>query len=140
MTTWTKEQEGEELRKRFEILKKERGISRAEFARTWKLKGGDSMINQHITAHRPMNMDAAVIYAKGFGCDLKDISQRLALEAAESASVLHIKTKTVRESRIDSIIFLLNETDDFGLVAMLEKAKDVARDYPLAKQTQSSSG
>lgn len=85
MTTWTKEQEAEALRKRFESLKKERGVSRAAFARNFEIKGGDSMINQHITGHRPLSKDAAIAYAKGFGCTLYDISPRLASEAEELA-------------------------------------------------------
>lgn len=35
-----------------------------------------------------------------------------------------------RDARILSIVALLHQTDDYGLVAMLEKAKDVVRDYP----------
>lgn len=41
--------------------------------------------------------------------------------------------KTVRSERIAAINALLAQTDDYGLVAVLEKAKDIARDYPVAK-------
>lgn len=88
MTMWTKDQEAEALKRRFEALKRDKGISRAAFARTAGIKGGDSMINQHITGHRPLSKDAAIAYAKGFGCSLHDISPRLASEAEDLAAFI----------------------------------------------------
>jgi hypothetical protein len=85
MKIWSKEEEGEALRKRFDDLKKNKGISRAAFARENEIKGGDSIIYQHITGHRPMSIDAAIAYAKGFACELHEISPRLAIEAKEMA-------------------------------------------------------
>lgn len=72
--------EGEELRKRFEKLKRETGISRAAFAKLHGLKGGDAMIYQHINGLKPISMDAGLIYARGFNVPLAEISQRLASE------------------------------------------------------------
>lgn len=158
MRIWDKKEEGEALRKRFDDLKKNKGISRASFARDYGVKGGDSMINQHITGHRPMNMDAAVAYARGFGCELWEISPRLAMEAKESASVLGLENR-VEENRsthivaqpgdpiplpryateIDTIVGLLKTMDERGLAIMLHQAKMVAAEYPAVRKTLKSS-
>ena len=73
--------EGEELRKRFDRLKREQGISRAAFAKTHQIKGGDAMIYQHINGMKPISLEAGIAYAAAFGCSLKDISPRLADQA-----------------------------------------------------------
>lgn len=79
MKILTTEDEAASLKARFE------GVNRAEFARTHDLKGGQSMIYQNITGRRPISMEAAMAYARGFGCSLEDISPRLAKEAAAAA-------------------------------------------------------
>lgn len=56
----------------------------------------------------------------------------------ETCSPLTLPRPSPREDRIAAINTLLVCTDDYGLVAMLEKAKDVARDYPL--DTSSTKG
>lgn len=61
------------------------------------------------------------------------------VQETNTAHTLFAREKTVRDRRIEAINALLQETDDYGLVAMLEKAKDVCRDYPITKQTQKSS-
>lgn len=98
MKIWSKEEEGEALRKRFDDLKKNEGVSRADFARKHGLKGGDSMIYQHITGHRPMNIDAAIVYAKGFACELHEISPRLAVEAKEMAVAIGAENNAASDS------------------------------------------
>lgn len=67
--------------------------NRTAFARENNCPGKDdrargSIIYSHITARRPISMASAIAYAKGFGCTLADISQRLAKEARKSADVL----------------------------------------------------
>lgn len=42
-----------------------------------------------------------------------------------------------RRRRIDAVLELAETLDDYGLVALLEKAKDLARDYPARKQQAS---
>jgi hypothetical protein len=69
--------EGEELRKRFDALKRDKGISRAAFAKMNGIKGGDAMIYQHINGLKPISLEAGMAYAKGFDCKLEDISERL---------------------------------------------------------------
>lgn len=44
---------------------------------------------------------------------------------------------TARERRLEQLLEAANELDDFGLVALIEKAKDLAKDYPKRKQQAS---
>ncbi|WP_419342772.1 S24 family peptidase [Achromobacter sp. PD1] len=81
MKIWTIEEEASALRARFE------GVNRAAFARDHEVKGGQAMIYQHITGRRPLNLEAATVYAKGFGCSLAEISPRLAGEAQKAAAL-----------------------------------------------------
>lgn len=81
MKIWTIEEEAAKLRARFQ------GVNRAAFARDHQLKGGQAMIYQHITGRRPMSLDAATAYAKGFDCPLDQISPRLALEVGKASSL-----------------------------------------------------
>lgn len=79
------DEEARALEWRFDELKRTTGMSQAEFARTYKVPGGASMLNQHTKGHRPISLAAALAYAKGFQCELADISPRLAktLQQAE---------------------------------------------------------
>ncbi|PLY41194.1 hypothetical protein CSZ94_17360 [Janthinobacterium sp. ROICE36] len=79
MKILTIEEEAERLKARFAK------VNRAEFARAHSLKGGQSMIYQNITGRRPISLDAALAYARGFGCTLDDISPRLAAEALQAS-------------------------------------------------------
>ncbi|OMG87990.1 helix-turn-helix transcriptional regulator [Achromobacter xylosoxidans] len=81
MKIWTIDEEASALRARFE------GVNRAAFARDHQVKGGQAMIYQHITGRRPINVEAAMAYAEGFGCSLAEISPRLALEAQKAAAL-----------------------------------------------------
>lgn len=81
MKIWTIEEEAAALRARFD------GVNRAAFARDHHVKGGQAMIYQHITGRRPINIEAAMAYAEGFGCSLAEISPRLAMEAHKAASL-----------------------------------------------------
>ena len=88
MKILTIEEEASRLKERFA------GVNRAEFARTHELKGGQSMIYQNITGRRPISMEAAMAYARGFGCTLEDISPRLAKEAQAAANHLELAPGT----------------------------------------------
>lgn len=105
MKILTLEEEAANLRARFE------GVNRAEFARTYALKGGQSMIYQNITGRRPISMEAALTYARGFGCSLEDISPRLALEASTAAKHLD-KFHSPSSAFQDLIPVVLADTDD----------------------------
>jgi hypothetical protein len=69
---WTTDEEAKHLAARFA------GVNQAEFARKYSLPGGPSMLSQHIKGRRPINMEAALVYMKGFKVGLADISPRLA--------------------------------------------------------------
>jgi hypothetical protein len=69
---WTTDEEAKRLAARFD------GVNQAEFARKHGLPGGPSMLSQHIKGRRPINMEAALVYMKGFKVALEDISPRLA--------------------------------------------------------------
>lgn len=81
--TWTTEEEARRLSDRFV------GVNQAKFARDHDVPGGASMVSQHIKGRRPINLESATAYAKGFGVDLADISPRLALEVRVATSVAH---------------------------------------------------
>jgi SOS-response transcriptional repressor LexA len=78
---WTTEQEAEHLRARFA------GINKSAFAKDHKVPGGPSMLSQHLSGHRPMNLAAATAYATGFNVSLAEISPRLAQEVAAAKAV-----------------------------------------------------
>lgn len=77
---WTPEEEAENLRQRFA------GVKKATFARDHSVPGGASMLSQHLSGHRPLNLAAATAYANGFGVPLEDISPRLAQEVAAAST------------------------------------------------------
>nr|DAO72422.1 MAG TPA: Repressor protein CI [Caudoviricetes sp.] len=70
-------QEAAKLARRF------RGRSKAAFAREFAVPGGPSMISQHISGHRPISLEAAAAYARGFGVPLEEISPRLAAQVRQ---------------------------------------------------------
>lgn len=74
--------ESEALRDLMDRLKAEKGVSQADFAKRHKIPGGASMISQHLSANRPINLEQAISYAKGFQleglqCAVSTISPRL---------------------------------------------------------------
>lgn len=73
----TAQLEGANLAARFERLKKESGVTKAEFARRYKVPGGPSMISQNISGHRPIGLEQAAAYMRGFGCSVEEISPSL---------------------------------------------------------------
>lgn len=83
---WTQEEEANRLRERFDALKSEKGIGQAEFARVNNVPGGPSLLSQHIKNRRPINLEAATSYAKGFGCSIGEISPRLAKEVLDASN------------------------------------------------------
>lgn len=82
MNIWTTDEEAQRLASRFT------GVNRAKFARTYGVPGGQVMVYQHITGRRPISLEAAEAYARGFGCSLEEISPRLAKEASKAVAML----------------------------------------------------
>ena len=54
------------------------GVNRARFAGEHGIKGGGAMVYQHISARRPISIEAGIAYAKAFGVTLATISPYLA--------------------------------------------------------------
>lgn len=80
-THHTAAQEALNLAKRFAELKL-KGVSQAQFARDNDVPGGANFLNQHIKGRRQIGMDSALVYARGLGCTLEDISPRLASQVS----------------------------------------------------------
>jgi hypothetical protein len=76
---WTPEEEANRLAARFS------GVNQAKFARENNLPGGASMLSQHIKGRRPLNLEAAKVYARGFHCSISDISPRLAADVLDAS-------------------------------------------------------
>lgn len=59
--------------------------------------------------------------------------------SSDMRSTVALKPLSKRDVRIASIIELMHKTDMEGLVLILDKAKEAAKEYPLVKQTRESS-
>lgn len=86
------QQESEALRALLDRLKAQKGVTQAEFAKRHKIPGGASMISQHLSTNRPINLEQAISYAKGFQlegleCTVSTISKRLHEEIVRAASL-----------------------------------------------------
>lgn len=62
-------------------------LSQAEFGRLWRL-GTGSMVYQYLSARRPLNLKAAVQFARGLNVDVAAFSPRLARQLEELVSGL----------------------------------------------------
>lgn len=130
MKIWTTEEEARRLSERF------KGVKQAQFARDFNVPGGPSMISQHIKGHRPISLEAALAYAKGFGCSLEEISPRLAAKhAAATAAISHKQERslTVVENAEDSMpagyvrLQHLSPKPTMGMGALLDEPVRVVR-------------
>lgn len=72
MTEWTTEEEAANLKRLLSAVE-----NKAKFAQNFKVPGGPSMLSQHTSGHRPINLEAASAYAKGLQVSLYEISPRL---------------------------------------------------------------
>jgi len=97
------------LHARFDELKAVKGMSQAEFAREFNVPGGASMVSQHIKGRRPINLEAATAYARGFNVLLEEISPRLArgvqmasLAMAGAESTNNFREDPTNEGHLDT--------------------------------------
>lgn len=125
------------------------GINRAEFARTYKVPGGDSMIYQHMTGRKPISLDAAVCYAIGFKRPLADISPRLAgiidrLPKQNTGTYAitepepHPYHTNVVAMPIDSplkaeLAGIIGKINERGMILLIDQAEQIAARFPRAK-------
>lgn len=78
---WTKDEEARRLKERLAAVQ-----NKAAFARSIGLSA--SMLSQHSSGHRPINLDHATAYARAFNVPLEEISPRLALVAKDASRVM----------------------------------------------------
>jgi len=78
-------QEGQRLA---QLLARSGITNKAEFARDWKLKGGASMLSQHISGNRPISLDAAVVYCTALRVPLEEVSPSIAEQVRIAARLL----------------------------------------------------
>jgi len=76
--------------------------------------------------------------AKAFGVTIADLTSDQIDELLRSP-VIHVKPMTARQKRIETIHDLIDEISDTGLAVILDKCRDVLKEYPVAlKETRSS--
>lgn len=132
MENWTIQEEADRLKARF------KGVNRAEFARVHKINGGDAFIYQHINGRRPMNLESALKYAKGFNVQLEEISPRLAAEVVNANKHLNNSSAPYYEE-IERVIELMESTDDRGRLKCLLAVEDaLAMHSAVTAKSQSS--
>lgn len=73
MMEWTQEEEAANLKRLLSDIG-----NKAKFAKDNNVPGGASMLSQHQSGHRPIGLEAGLIYAKALGVSLAEISPRLA--------------------------------------------------------------
>lgn len=75
--------------------------NRAKFAKEFKVPGGSSMIWQHLSGTRPISLEAAQAYMRGFNCSLEDISPEL---AKKYSGISFVDAKAVPDANQDASI------------------------------------
>ena len=71
-------------------------LSQAEFGAQFGL-GSQGMVWQYLNAGSPLNLAAAVKFAKGLGCEVSDFSARLAKEQGDLLGLLTPRPSAVEE-------------------------------------------
>ena len=79
------QQEGQRLA---QLLARHGVTNKSEFARRHRLKGGPSMLSQHISGNRPISLDAAVVYCTALRVSLEDVSPSMAEQVRVAARLL----------------------------------------------------
>lgn len=104
MSDTQQERESKALARLLDQLKSTKGVSKADFAKRHKIPGGASMISQHLSGHRPINLAQALSYVMGLNqegirCTLEDISPRLndGVDRARFLQADHIRPQSAVE-------------------------------------------
>jgi hypothetical protein len=79
------QQEGQRLA---QLLARHGVTNKSEFARQHRLKGGPSMLSQHLSGNRPISLDAAVVYCTALRVSLEDVSPSMAEQVRVAAQLL----------------------------------------------------
>lgn len=117
----------------YEYPKKLASKSGVGFGTVQRAKNGDGNIT----------VEKLAAIAEAFGKTVADlVAPSTAYSQAAGATQLRVEEpvqfKTPRDERITAITALLDRKDDFGVVALLEKAKEIAREYPRRKNQTAS--
>lgn len=86
IATMSPNDEAAALTERFNVIAGR--MPKSVFAQRFGLPGGASMLSQHLSGNRPMSLEAAMAYARGFAVPLGGISQRLADQVRAAADLL----------------------------------------------------
>lgn len=111
------------------------GRNRAEFARDYKIPGGQSMIYQHITGRKPISLECAVAYAIGLGRPLVDISPRLAalvdkIPTITTDSAHHVSEPPGRDYHIAALLAAVERLTPEDARALLPVVTRIADSQP----------
>lgn len=151
----------EEDAARLREMVKSCGKTQADFAAEYDI-GSQAQLWQYLNPTtkkgRPLNITAAIGFARGlnrpvsdFSPSLQEVIDRIARFASSSKpKAVHetneptpieyvIAKKSKRELEIEQITTLLKEMDDRGVSVTLDKAREMAAMYPAVKQTPKSS-
>lgn len=94
MIEWTTEEEAANLKRLLSQVE-----NKAKFAQDFKIPGGASMLSQHQSGHRPINLEAASAYAKGLQVSLFEISPRLVRLLSDLPPLMPGDDPTVQKHR-----------------------------------------
>lgn len=118
-------------------------INRAQFARDHQVPGGQAMIYQNITGRKPISLDGAIAYAKGFSCPIADISRHwaqvvsaLPLYAAEppnhyNGNIASMEAHRPALSPLQAELLRITETlSEIGIAVLIGRAQEIAIQHP----------
>lgn len=111
-----------------DTVKKVSARSGVGFGTVRRAKNGDGNIT----------VDNLSAIAKAFGVDISYmVSTGTASDSSDS--VIKIRPRSARHKRIETIYGLIDEINETGLAVVLDKCRDVIKEYPVtAKETQLS--
>lgn len=86
-----------------------------------------------------ITVDNLTAVAKAFGVDITYMVSVSPIEPSATVLPIKIEQKTARRKRVDAIHALIEEISEIGLAVVLDKCREVSKEYPAKlKQTQSS--
>ena len=86
-----------------------------------------------------ITVDNLAAVAKAFGVDITYMVSVSPIEPSATVLPIKIEQKTARRRRVDAIHALIEEISEIGLAVVLDKCREVSKEYPAKlKQTQSS--
>lgn len=131
------EQEAQALAARF------KNLNRAQFARENQVPGGQAMIYQNINGLKPISLEGAIAYVRGFGCTLAEISPFWARRLAEvplfasqerPAYGNNVESLDARRAGLSdlqkALIEITRDISEIGLAMLIGRAQEIAIHHP----------